>query len=196
MTAHESLTQVRHSLLDLHKALIERERAAYEKGHGAVTPAQMLQLLIRDSAFSWLHPISELIVRVDELISNASDRRRPTPSRPAMTPDQIRAEAEILLVETRELLTAGDAPGGFRERYDAVLQSDPAIVLMHRAVMSALPSSSRHHATSAPRCSLQSCPHSIAGPQLCSGEVVVSLAPRTKLSFDACKAPQSCVIGT
>src|SRR5580765_5767341 len=100
MTAHESLTQVRHSLLDLHKALIERERAAYEKGHGAVTPAQMLQLLIRDSAFSWLHPISELIVRVDELISNASDRRRPTPSRPAMTPDQIRAEAEILLFET------------------------------------------------------------------------------------------------
>jgi hypothetical protein len=143
MTPHESLTQVRRTLLDLHKALIERERAAYEKGHGAVTPGQMLQLLIRDSAFSWLHPISELIVRVDELISNASDRRRPTPSRPAMTPDQISAEAEILLVETRELLTAGDAPGGFRERYDAVLQNDPAIVLMHRAVMSALPQSHR-----------------------------------------------------
>jgi hypothetical protein len=103
----------------------------------------MLQLLIRDSAFSWLHPISELIVRVDELISNASDRRRPTPSRPVMTPDQISAEAEILLVETRELLTAGDAPGGFRERYDNVLQSDPAIVLLHRAVMSALPQSHR-----------------------------------------------------
>jgi len=143
MTAHESLTQVRRTLLDLHKALIERERAAYEKGHGSVTPGQMLQLLIRDSAFSWLHPISELIVRVDELISNASDRRRPTPSRPAMTPDQISAEADFLLVETRELLTAGDAPGGFRERYDAVLQSDPAIVLLHRAVMSALPQSHR-----------------------------------------------------
>ena len=143
MTAHESLTQVRRTLLDLHKALIERERAAYERAHGAVTPAQMLQLLIRDSAFSWLHPISELIVRVDELISNASDRRRPTPARPAMTPDQVSAEAEILLAETRELLTAGDAPGGFRQRYDAVLQSDPTIVLMHRAVMSALPSSPR-----------------------------------------------------
>jgi hypothetical protein len=139
MTAHESLTQVRRMLLDLHKALIERERAVYEKGHGAVSPGQMLQLLIRDSAFSWLHPISELIVRVDELISNAKDRRRPTPSRPAMTPDQVSAEAQILLMETRDLLTAGDAPGGFRKHYDAVLQSDPAIVLMHRAVMSALP---------------------------------------------------------
>src|SRR5438128_8583026 len=143
MSSQESLSQVRQGLLDLHKALIERERAAYERSHGAVSPAEMLQLLIRDSAFSWLHPISELIVRVDELISNANDRRRPTPARPAMTPDQVSAEAQILLIEARELLTAGDAPGGFRQRYDTVLKSDPAIVLMHRAVLSALPSSQR-----------------------------------------------------
>src|SRR5919205_2711789 len=123
MIPQESLTQVRQTLLDLHKALIERARAEYERGHGAVSPGEMLQLLIRDAAFSWLHPISELIVRVDELISNASERRRPTPARPAMSPDQINAEAEILMMETRELLTAGDAPGGFRQRYDAVLQS-------------------------------------------------------------------------
>jgi hypothetical protein len=139
----ESLTNVRRTLLDLHKALIERERAAYEKGHGPVSPGEMLQLLIRDPSFSWLHPVSELIVRVDELISSANDRRRPTPGRPAMTPDQVRAEAEILLIEIRELLTAGDAPGGFREHYEAVLQADPTIVLMHRAVMTALPSSDR-----------------------------------------------------
>jgi hypothetical protein len=143
MIPPESLSEVRRALLDLHKALIERERAAYERGHGAVTAAQMLQLLIRDDNFSWLHPISELIVRVDELISNANDRRRPTPARPAMTPDQVHAEAEILMMETRELLTAGDAPGGFRQHYDVVLQADPAIVLLHRAVMSALPASTR-----------------------------------------------------
>jgi hypothetical protein len=139
----ESLSQVRRTLLDLHKALIERERAAYEKGHGAVTPGEMLQLLIRDPAFSWLHPISELIVRLDELISNANDRRRPTPARPAMTPDQVNAEAEMLMTETRELLTAGDAPGGFRQHYDSVLEAAPAIMAMHRAVISALPSSMR-----------------------------------------------------
>src|SRR4051812_10587700 len=139
MTHQESLTQVRRTLLDLHKALIERERALYEKSHGAVSAGEMLQLLIQDAAFSWLHPISELIVRVDELISNANERRRPTPARPVMTPDQANAEADILLVETRELLTAGNAPGDFRARYDNVLQSDPAIVLLHRAVMTALP---------------------------------------------------------
>ena len=138
MTHHESLSQVRRTLLDLHKALIERERAQYEKTHGSVSAAEMLRLLIGDDRFSWLHPISAVIVRVDELISNANERRRPNPARPAMTPEQVSAETAALLRETRDLLT-GDAPDGFRERYDAALQRDPAIVLMHQAVMSSLP---------------------------------------------------------
>lgn len=139
MTYRESLTQVRRTLLDLHKALIDRERALYEQGHGSVSPAEMLQLLIRDPQFSWLQPISGLIVRVDELISNAQERRRPNPARPAMTPDQVSAEAQVLLAETRALLTSPDTPGGFRERYEAALQIDPAIGDMHRAILSALP---------------------------------------------------------
>ena len=135
----DRLSEVRRALLDLHKALIDRERGEYERAHGVVSPGQLLQLLIRDPQFSWLHPISALIVRVDELISNASDRRRPTPARPPMTPGQVQAEADALLRETRALLTEEDAPGGFRERYDTALQRDPAIVLMHQAVMSTLP---------------------------------------------------------
>ena len=138
MTHQESLSQVRRTLLDLHKALIERERAQYEKAHGSVSAAEMLRLLIGDDRFSWLHPISAVIVRVDELISNANERRRPNPARPAMTPEQVSAETAALLRETRDLLT-GDAPDGFRERYDAALQRDPAIVLMHQAVMGSLP---------------------------------------------------------
>ena len=38
MTYHENLTQVRRTLLDLHKALIDRERAEYEKTHGSLRP--------------------------------------------------------------------------------------------------------------------------------------------------------------
>ena len=138
MTYHESLAQVRRTLLHLHKALIERERAEYEKTHGSVSAAEMLQLLIRDDRFSWLHPISALIVRVDELISNANDRRRPNPARPALTPDQVRAETAALLRETRDLLTGEGAPDAFRERYGA-LRRDADIVLMHQAVMGSLP---------------------------------------------------------
>jgi hypothetical protein len=142
MTYHENLTQVRRTLLDLHKALIDRERAEYEKTHGSVTAAEMLHLLIRDDRFSWLHPISALIVRVDELLSNASERRRPNPARPAMTSDQASAESAALLRETRDLLTGEGAPDGFRDRYDAALRRDSAIVLMHQAVMGSLPGDS------------------------------------------------------
>ncbi len=136
---HESLTQVRRTLLGLHKALIEGERSDYEKAHGAVSAGEMLQLLLGDDRFSWLHPISALIVRVDELISHDGERRRPNPARPAMTPDQVSAGAEAVLRETRELLTREDVPGSFRERYDAALKRDPAIVLMHQEVMNSLP---------------------------------------------------------
>ena len=138
MTYQESLIEVRRSLLDLHKSLIDRERADYEKAHGAVSAAEMLRLLIGNDHFSWLHPISALIVRLDELISNANQRRRPNPARPAMTPAQITAEAATLLRETREILTQDEAPNGFHERYNAALQRDPAIVLMHQAVLKAL----------------------------------------------------------
>src|SRR5471032_2522040 len=124
MTYQESLIQVRRSLLDLHKSLIDRERADYEKAHGAVSAAEMLRLLIGDPRFSWLQPISALIVRVDELISNASERRRPNAARPAMTPEQITAEGASLLRETRELLTRDEMPGNFHHRYNAALQRD------------------------------------------------------------------------
>jgi hypothetical protein len=133
-----TLTPVRQALLNLHKALIERARADYEKVNGAVSPAEMLRLLIGDGRFSWLQPISTLIVRVDELISNANERRRPNAARPAITPEQAAAESAALLRETRELLSRDEAPGDFHERYNAALQRDPAIVLMHQAVMESL----------------------------------------------------------
>ena len=138
MTYQESVSRVRGALLDLHKSLIDRERADYEQAHGAVSPAEMLRLLIGDDQFSWLHPISALIVRVDELASNANDRRRPNPARPAMTPEQVTAEATSLLRETRALLTRDEVPGVFHERYNTALLRDPAIVLMHQAVLDAL----------------------------------------------------------
>jgi hypothetical protein len=139
MMHRDRLNEIRRALLDLHKGLIDRARVEYEKAHGAVSPGELLQLLIRDDEFSWLHPISAMIVRVDELISNSAERRRPNPARPALTDDQARAESEALLLELRELLTSDHAPEGFRARYDAALQRDAAIALMHQAVMEALP---------------------------------------------------------
>ena len=55
-----------------------------------------------------------------------------------MTPEQVTAEAATLLRQTRELLTRDETPGDFHQRYNAALQRDPAIVLLHQAVLDAL----------------------------------------------------------
>ena len=73
-------------LLNLHKALLDDARAAYELDRGSVgSSANLLQLVISDPWFAWLHSVSELIVRIDETLaadSPATDAmRRHWPSR-------------------------------------------------------------------------------------------------------------------
>src|SRR4051794_14020164 len=58
------LRGLRGKLLQLHKVLLEDARAAYEMDRGRVgSPGNLLQLVISDPWFAWLHALSELIVR-------------------------------------------------------------------------------------------------------------------------------------
>ena len=66
----QKLMALRMILLNLHKALLDSERTAYEISHGAIaSPAAFLQLLINDSSFKWLRPITTLIVQIDETLA-------------------------------------------------------------------------------------------------------------------------------
>ena len=134
-----SLSDLRGALLALHKALVDLERAEYEQANGVVSAGEMLQLLISGDQFSWLRPISELIVRMDELIGNARERRRPTSARPAMTREQAIDDTRALLAETRRLLVSDESPAAFRGRYFDLVHKHPALVVMHQAVMRAFP---------------------------------------------------------
>jgi hypothetical protein len=128
------LVELRRALLDLHKALIDSERAVYERAHGPLTPAQLLEQLVGESEFSWLRPVSALIVRADELIGSA--RPAPVNRRRAAPPaDQLGEDIARFLRETRTLLASDHAPEAFRHRYHAALQRDPDVVLKHGAVV-------------------------------------------------------------
>ena len=118
------LTDVRRALLRLHKVLLDAERAAYERVHGQVTSGELLQLVINHEQFAWLHAISELIVRMDELLDA---------DEPATTDD-----AESLLAEARELLKPSETGSEFGRRYYAALQREPDAVLAHREATTAL----------------------------------------------------------
>lgn len=122
----EELRILRHALLRLHKALVDSERVTYERVQGRVaTPGELLQLVIHDSWFVWLRPVSELIVRLDGLLEGDEAI--------------VVAEGRGVTSEVRQLLTPAEGGPGFATHYFEALQRDPAVVLAHADVMRALP---------------------------------------------------------
>lgn len=119
-STRRQLTELRKSLLVLHKTLLDLERIAYEREHGRTTAGELLQLVLKDAHFAWLHALSELIVRIDELL-DAEEQ-----------PDE--AEAQQLLTQTRLLLSPVDNSAPFSQRYYAILQREPAAVVAHGAI--------------------------------------------------------------
>ena len=114
------LTQLREALLALHKALVDSERVSYEQNIGTIPSANhFLKLLTDDPWFAWLHPLSQLIVTMDE----ALDRKAKTP----LTADL----AGALVKRTGELLVASESGEGFARNYFDALQRDPAVVMAH-----------------------------------------------------------------
>ena len=120
------LTAVRHGLLELHKALLDGERDRYELIHGKVTAVKMLQLAFEDPQFAWLRSMSELIVRIDELLE---------------TEDAGDTDVESLLASARTLLTTTGQSTSFAREYESALHRDPRVVVLHGRVMQALDAS-------------------------------------------------------
>jgi catechol 2,3-dioxygenase len=115
------LRELRAKLLQLHKVLLDDARAAYEMDRGRVpSNASLLQLVINDPWFAWLHSLSELVVRIDETIDADS---------PATD-----ADAAALINEVEKLLTASENGEGFHRRYYDALQRQPAVVMAHADV--------------------------------------------------------------
>jgi len=113
------LPELREALLHLHKTLVDSERVSYEQTIGTIpSPNHFLQLLTNDPWFAWLHPLSLLIVAMDQAIDS---KRSP------LTP----ADADALVKQTRLLLVASEEGEGFPKHYFDALQRDPDVVLAH-----------------------------------------------------------------
>ncbi|MFI5370972.1 MAG: hypothetical protein ACHQ52_05375 [Candidatus Eisenbacteria bacterium] len=104
----------RGRLLELHRALVEVDRRAYERVHGRLTAGALLDNLIHHPVFAWLRPLSTLIAETD-------DR-----GRASRTPSEWLAAA-------RALLTADPEGGEFQRRYAERLQRSPEVVVAHAA---------------------------------------------------------------
>ncbi|BCA54423.1 hypothetical protein W02_15630 [Nitrospira sp. KM1] len=114
----QALLDVRRGLLGLHKALIMAEQVTYERINGRVaSTGQLLQLVLNDPWFTWLHPLSQLVIRVDELLDGESE--------------PMSEEVEALLSEIRALIRPSEEGDGFERSYYEALQRAPDVIFAH-----------------------------------------------------------------
>jgi hypothetical protein len=112
----QRLTDLRNGLLGLHKTLLDSEKAVYDHDVERInSPNELLQLLLYDPWFAWLHELSQLVVLIDE----ALDAKEP--------PTEV--DGERFLKQARDLLTPDETGTGFKRRYFEALQRDPDVVL-------------------------------------------------------------------
>lgn len=125
---HESerrlLFDLRKALLNLHKTLLDWERAAYERIHGRKSAGELLKVLMEDPQFAWLRPISELIVRIDETLE--------------MEAPDVPSDVDALLARARSVVAPDEGGTPYAQRYHAALQDHPDAVFAHRAVTNLL----------------------------------------------------------
>jgi hypothetical protein len=118
----QRLITLRDGLLHLHKALMESERAAYERDVERITSAgQYLNLVLNDPWFSWLRELSQFVVLVDETL----DQKEPAGDE----------EAVRLIALARSLVAPAEEGDRFGRSYWQAMQRDPGAVLAHRDMM-------------------------------------------------------------
>lgn len=118
--ARQQLDDVRRGLLRVHKALLDDARIRYEREQGRIEGAgALLHLVLNDPWFAWLHPLSGLVVQIDELL--ASD-------------EPTTADGETLLHQARGLLRPDANGEGFHRRYHRAIQDVPDVLIAHVAV--------------------------------------------------------------
>jgi hypothetical protein len=128
LTLETALKQLSTALRPLHLALVDHTKIAYERTNGSVGgPGQLLQLLTTHADFNWLHPLSELMAWIDEMVDPKREPR-PQPEEAAVVRNELQRMLGITL----------DATHPFAGRYLGVLQESPDAVLAHSGVREAL----------------------------------------------------------
>lgn len=121
----EKLRSVREALLRLHKVLLDYQRDVWERGNGRVKNSyELLNLVMHDQQFAWLHHLSELVVQMDEILS--------------LKEEHSEEEVTGLTEQARFLLLPVETGDSFQTNYFQALQQSPDVVLTHSEAVKVL----------------------------------------------------------
>ena len=110
--------QLRHAILELHKALLDAQRIRYEREHGRIqSSGELLGLVLEHPAFAWLRQLSALIARLDEWMDMAEE----------LGDDDLHVVVNAL----RDLINAEHRTGTFGKPYWEIADSVPAVLVEH-----------------------------------------------------------------
>jgi len=113
-----ALREVWKQLLPLHRALIDDAGAEYGATVAPVSgPTHLLQLIQEDPFFTWLKPLTSLIVDIDSMSRT----------------DFERADVDGIVTRMEHLFGA-TADADFTARYVPVLQRDVDVAIAHAAI--------------------------------------------------------------
>jgi hypothetical protein len=124
--ALQHLKTIRPVLLNLHKALLDAERTHYEQQHGSIASSgEFLRLVLGDEWFSWLRPISQFIVQIDEVI---------------WSKDPLQwNKAELLITEAKQIFSQATVQDNLPfKRYGLMLEQSHDVATLHQTLHSLL----------------------------------------------------------
>src|SRR5437868_666620 len=110
--------QLRHALLELHKALLDAQRIEYERAHGRIeTRGEFLGLVLNHPEFEWIRALSALIAQMDEWAEETE----------GTTEEQLDGIVETL----RELIRPGGSNAAFSPKYWHMVNNTPDVTVPH-----------------------------------------------------------------
>jgi hypothetical protein len=109
---------LRSALFALHRSIVAIEREDYERQTGVQNPAGFLRLLVEHDAWSWLRPLSALIVRMDD-------------------PAEVADSEAAFFAETRQLLKPDSSGTPFQQRYAWLIERSVDVAYGHGQVVKA-----------------------------------------------------------
>lgn len=119
------LKTLREQLLQLHKALLDYQKAEHEAQHGLISnPNLYYQLVVSHESFAWLKTLSALIVSIDELLEDKE----------GVTEEQTKR----IITYTQKLLTEQNSTSAFFAHYQTAVENNSEVSQLHKQMLSSL----------------------------------------------------------
>jgi len=115
----QKVAGLRHTLLELHKAMLDVQRIEYERAYGRIqTSGELLGLVLNHPEFEWIRALSALIAQLDEWADEGD----------AASGSELAAIIDTLRALIRR---EGGSNLAFSARYWKMVQDEPNVTVAH-----------------------------------------------------------------